>query len=69
LIPKVWAKRTNLLVILFNLAWAFRNFLIIGHCEGGDCPVKQTGLYLILICSIIMAVSALFPDMKLKEEK
>ncbi len=69
LTPRLWAKRANLLVILFNLAWAFRNFLIIGYCEGGDCPEKKAGLFLVLICSIIMTVSALFPDMKLKEEK
>lgn len=67
LLPKLWAKRANLLVIVFNQAWAIRNFLIIGSCEAGECPEKQLGLYLVLICSLIMTISALFPDMALKE--
>ena len=69
IIPKLWAKRANLVIIVFNLAWAIRNFLVISRCEAGDCPEKEIGIYLVLFCSLIMAISSLFPDMKLKEEK
>jgi len=68
-IPKIWAKRTNLLVTAFNLAWAARNYFIISACRGGDCPEKYAGIYLLLLSSVLMIVFALFPDMKLPEQK
>ena len=68
-IPKVWAKRWNLLVVALNIAWAVRNYFIITMCREGDCPEKQTGLYLVLIACVLMLVAALFPDIELKEEK
>lgn len=69
LIPRVWAKRTNLLVVALNLAWGIRNFFIIAACQGGECPVKKTGLFLLMGSSIIIFLSALFPDVKLSPEK
>jgi hypothetical protein len=68
-IPRIWAKRTNLLVTALNLAWAIRNYYIISSCRGGDCPEKQTGLYLVLLASLLMLASALFPDIELPEQK
>src|SRR3712207_3019387 len=38
LTPRVWAKRTNLLVGSFNFVWAIRNFLVITLCQMGECP-------------------------------
>lgn len=64
---KIWAKRANLLVAPFNLAWAVRNFFIVGLCRAGECPEKKIGLYLIVLASVLMLVSALFPDMKTKK--
>jgi len=34
-IPKVWAKRWNLLIVALNIAWAARNYFIISACSGG----------------------------------
>jgi hypothetical protein len=68
-IPKVWAKRSNLLVTALNLGWAIRNYFIISACMGGDCPEKKTGMYLMLLSSLLMLVSALFPDMQITNEK
>lgn len=68
LIPRLWAKRTNLVVTALNLAWAVRNYFIITACRAGECPEKHTGIYLILVTSAVMLVAALFPDMKLPEE-
>lgn len=67
LIPKIGAKRANLLVTALNLAWALRNFFMISSCSAGECPEKHTGLYLVLIASVLMLVSAMFPDIKLPE--
>ena len=69
LLPKLWAKRWNLLIVALNIAWAIRNYIIISACRDGECPEKQTGLYLVLLASVLMLVSALFPDVKLTEKK
>ncbi|MEO7924210.1 MAG: hypothetical protein ABIR30_11080 [Chitinophagaceae bacterium] len=68
-VQRVWAKRLNLIITALNLGWALRNFFIISACRGGDCPEKKIGLYCILFASVLMLVSALFPDMKLPQEK
>lgn len=69
LIPKLWAKRVNLLIVALNIAWAVRNYFIISTCREGDCPEKQMGLWLVLLASALMLIAALFPDIELKEEK
>jgi len=69
LIPKIWAKRVNLLVTAMNFAWAIRNYFIISACQGGDCPEKRTGLFLMLAASVLMLVSSLFPDIKLPKQQ
>ena len=66
-IPKLWAKRWNLIVVALNIAWAIRNYFIISMCREGECPEKQIGLWLVLISSALMLFAALFPDIKLKE--
>ncbi|MCH5688314.1 hypothetical protein LWM68_31065 [Niabella sp. W65] len=60
-IPKIWAKRLGLLFAALNLAWGIRNFGVIPHCEAGVCPEKLTGIYLLLIASIVLLITALFP--------
>lgn len=65
LLPKIWAKRSNLFVCAFNAAWAIRNYILVSACYMGECPVKQTGLYLLLIAATILLLAALFPDMRL----
>jgi hypothetical protein len=68
-IPRVWAKRGNLLVVAMNVAWSFRNYLVLPLCQGGQCPDKQIGLHLQLVASILMLAAALFPDMKLPRKE
>ena len=68
-IRRLWAKRSNLLVVALNIAWAIRNYFIISMCREGDCPEKQIGLWLVLFASVLILVAALFPDIQLKEEK
>ena len=68
-IKKIWAKKWNLLVVALNISWAIRNFIIITICRAGDCPEKKAGMYMVLLASAIMFLSALFPDIEIKEEK
>ena len=67
LLPKIWAKRTNLFVCAFNIAWAVRNYILISSCHMGECPVKQAGLYLLLVAAALMLVAALFPRLELQD--
>jgi hypothetical protein len=69
LMPRVWAKRANLLIVALNTGWSFRNFFILSACQAGECPEREIGLFLMLVSSLGMLVSALFPDMKLPEKK
>ncbi|MEQ1676164.1 MAG: hypothetical protein ABL876_05670 [Chitinophagaceae bacterium] len=68
-IPRVWAKRANLLVVGINTAWAIRNFFIIAVCRGGECPERKMGMYMLLLASLLMLLAALFPDVELDEKK
>ncbi|MCH5597243.1 hypothetical protein [Niabella ginsengisoli] len=61
-IPRVWAKRVNLLFAALNLAWGIRNFGVITRCEGGVCPEKLLGIYLLLLACIVLMITALFPN-------
>lgn len=65
LINRVWAKRFNLLLAALNMAWAIKNFIIIGRCEAGECPEKQIGFYLLLFSAFVLLGSTLFPGIKL----
>lgn len=67
LIRKIWAKRLNVAVgaLLFTIGFAC---MWIFRCEYGECPVKQTGLYIMLVSSIIVFIGALMPDIKLSKE-
>ena len=68
-IQKIWAKRFNLLVVALNLAWAVRNYFVITACSGGECPVKQSGFWMMLISSVLLLVTSFFPDVELKQDK
>ncbi|HVT84871.1 MAG TPA: hypothetical protein VHD35_06695 [Chitinophagaceae bacterium] len=68
-IPKVWAKRSNLLIVALNLAWAIRNYILISFCQMGECPVKKTAFYILIPASVLMLAAALFPDIDLPNDK
>ncbi|MET0635029.1 MAG: hypothetical protein ABWZ25_03310 [Chitinophagaceae bacterium] len=67
-IPRLWAKRWNLAVVALNLGWALRNYFLITLCRGGECPVKLTGMYLVLICSVLMLAGAMFSDIRIEND-
>lgn len=69
LIPRLWAKRWNLVIIALNTAWILKNFMVIGTCKGGECPVRETGFYLMILSGLLMLVGALFPDIRIKPEE
>ncbi len=68
LLPRIWAKRTNIFFCGFNVAWALRNYILVSRCYGGDCPDIKPGLYILLAASFVMLLMAFLPDTRLKQE-
>ena len=69
LLPFIWAKRTNIFIVAFNIAWAVRNYILLTKCYGGECPEVKIGIYLLLLASGLMLVMAFIPDVVIKEKK
>ena len=69
IVPKVWAKRTNMFITAILVAFAIRSFIIYASCYAGICPEKRPGIFLMLIAPILMGIAAVFPDLKLKEKE
>jgi hypothetical protein len=65
MLPFVWAKRTNIFITGFNMAWAIRNYIVLTKCYGGDCAEKKPGLYLLLVATALLLLMSLLPDLKL----
>jgi hypothetical protein len=69
LIPKVWAKRWNLLVCSIVLAYSIKTFILFSACYRGVCPVRQPGLWLMLVSACIMMLCALLPDLSINNKE
>ena len=67
LLNRVWSIRTSFFVAAFNVAWAVRNYVVISACSGGVCPEKHTGLYTILIGSVLLLLLTPFIKVHSKE--
>jgi hypothetical protein len=68
ILPRTWAKRTNIFFTGLNMAWAVRNYIVLTKCYGGDCPEKTVALYLLMAAAALMLVMSLLPDLKVKNE-
>ena len=65
LIPKIWAKRTNVIIGALNIAWSLRNYLLVGTCSGGICPEKKAGIFLLLFLSFFIEIMTFIPPIKI----
>lgn len=65
LINRVWAKRFNVLVSALNLAYLIKTYILFTNCYV-TCPEKRYGIYVLLVSSILLMVTALLPDMKVE---
>jgi hypothetical protein len=68
LLPKIWAKRTNLFIAALGLAWSIRNYLLVTSCMMGECPEKRPGIFLLLLCAIVVQLMTFFPKIELKQK-
>lgn len=66
LIPRLWAKIIHLFVAGLILAYVLKTYHLFASSYNGYTPVKQPGLYLLVLLSVASMVVALFPDMKMK---
>ena len=68
LIPKIWAKRINVFLTAMFFAWAVRNYIILTTCDGGECPKKQVGLFLLLAFSATTMIMSFLPKIALPKQ-
>jgi hypothetical protein len=68
LVPRVWAKRSNVLVGALTLAFGIRCYFVYSACYRGVCPDKRLGIFLVVAAPLVMLLASLFPDIKLKEK-
>ena len=65
-IDNIWAKRTLIFFAALNLAYLLKTYVIFTSCYRGYCPVKQYGIYLLILGALgLMAVSR-FPNLKIE---
>jgi len=69
IVPKVWAKRINLFLSGFMLAYAFRCYNLYTSCYNAYCPEKKAGIFIMLISAIIILIASVFPNMKIESKK
>ena len=63
----IWLKRAALLLGGLCVAYGIKNFLLFGSCYRGYCPEKQVGLYIMLLSTLVIFLTSLFPDGKVKK--
>jgi hypothetical protein len=68
-IPRIWAKRTNIIVAAITVAYAIRSYILYTSCYHGICPEKRPGIFLVLLGAAIAVAAALLPDLPVKEEQ
>ena len=69
LIRKVWAKRVNWIFCAILAAYALKTYLLFGACYRGICPERQPGIWIMLICAVLMLLAALLPDLRINDQK
>jgi hypothetical protein len=69
LIPKIWAKRINVFIAAINLAWAFRNYILLTTCYMGECPKAKPALYLSPLLCLAILIMTFLPDLRQLEKK
>jgi len=68
-VPAIWSKRTNVFLAALNLAWAFRNYLLVSACMMGECPEKKPALFALLGLASILQIMALLPKLDMQRDK
>lgn len=67
-VPAIWSKRTNVFLAAINLAWAFRNYLLVSACMMGECPEKKPALFALVGLALVIQVMALLPKIEMQRK-
>ena len=63
ILPAIWAKRANLFISALVVGYCIKTYIVFASCYNNYCPVKQAGIYWMLISSVIILVASIFPDL------
>ena len=66
-VEKIWAKRVNLVIAVLLFAFCIKSFILYSACYRGICPDRKPGIYLVLIASAVLVITAVLPGMRLKD--
>ncbi len=69
LLPKIWAKRTHLILSALFTGYAIKSYVLFSSCYNAICPERRIGIYLMIIASIIILLVAIFPDIKISKKE
>ncbi len=64
----IWAKRSNVFIAAFNLAWSVRNYLLLSSCMMGECPEKKPALYAVFFVSLLIQFMTFLPKINVKQQ-
>lgn len=67
-IPRIWAKRTNIFMAAITLAFVVRCYILYTGCYRGICPEKRVGIFLVLLGAVIAMTATLLPRLPVGEE-
>ncbi len=68
-LPKLWAKRTNLFLGALLIAYAIKSYILYTSCYMAYCPEKKAGVFLMLFSSLMIFIATVFPNMQLRKEE
>jgi hypothetical protein len=67
-LPKLWAKRVNIFLAAFLAAYVYRTYrLFTGSIVEGEVE-SRVGIWIVILTTVIILVSSVFPDMKLEKK-
>jgi len=67
LIPKMWAKRTNLFLCALTVGYAIKTYILYTGCYNAYCPEKAAGIYIMITSSVMMLVASVFTELTVKK--
>ncbi len=68
-IDKVWVKFTHLFFAGVIVAYALKTYHLYTSSYNAYSPEKLPGIYFLMILSILSLIIAVFPDLKIKQNK
>jgi uncharacterized membrane protein len=69
LVRRVWAKRVNLFLAAILVAYSIRTYIIFTSALFPGEVKKYPGIYLIVILSVVILISTVFPRLDLQSKE